>query len=584
MSESTVRLVGAGKRYRIHASLGERFLDAVGLATRLPGYRPRWTEFWALRGIDLELASGRRIGVIGRNGAGKSTLLRLITGHLRPTEGSVEVEGPTLSLNDPAGGAHPELTGADNVRAVLTYRGLSSREIERAMVEIADFAELGEFFDRPLATYSAGMKARLAFAAATSLVAPRVLVIDEVLGAGDAYFIAKSAERMAALVASGATIVLVSHSLEQVTRICEEVLWLDRGRVVARGPCLDVVKAYQQFMNVLEDRRLRDRNRRATTASAPRELRCRFGLEGGAGAAADVAEVTLVAGEREEPLRVGEAQDTAVDQDGRVVQEGSAWSEAGSGPGGRFRSLEADAAGGSASGLVVFRLDAEECRRDHALEVRYRLRGGGRLRLQAEADDDVIARWELASEGAGWTRKRLPLGPLTAAVAGQVQTGYVEAGGKPLSRWPGEGSLRIGAVRFLGPDGRERALFEAGSRLELELTVVARDGGEIEWRPAAVLYRRDDGLLVSRYVGEPRLAALAAGGTLRTSLVLDPLRLGNGRYVVSLSLYGRLDLHALEEALVYDLVDRSYEFAVTGTPPLLDGVFVPEERWRVAGP
>jgi hypothetical protein len=232
---------------------------------------------------------------------------------------------------------------------------------------------------------------------------------------------------------------------------------------------------------------------------------------------------------------------------------------------------------------VAFRLDADELRRDHALEVRYRVGGRGRLSLQAEADGTPVARWELAGDGEGWRRQRMPLGPLTADTS-LLATGYAGSDAKPVSRWAGGGALRIDSVRLLGRDGRERALFDVGSHLTLEVRIDAREGGEIEWLPTAVLYRRDDGLLVARYLGEPTRETFAPGAQRCARLTLDPLRLGNGHYVLSVGLYGRLDVSGLEPPLVHDLVDRSYTFAVVGTPPLRDGVFLPSEGWRVEPP
>ena len=142
--------------------------------------RQRYREFWALRGIDFELAARSRLGIIGRNGAGKSTLLKLITQNIVPTEGPVEVQGEVQALIEAGGGFHPEFTGEENIRAALTLQGVPARTMPGCVEEIAEFTELGEFLGQPFRTYSAGMQARLAFATATA-VEPDILIVDEML-------------------------------------------------------------------------------------------------------------------------------------------------------------------------------------------------------------------------------------------------------------------------------------------------------------------------------------------------------------------------------------------------------------------
>src|SRR4051794_35807932 len=230
MSDPVIDLENVGKMYKIFSSRSGRLVDALALPGR---HRASYREFWALRGIDFTLDQGERIGIIGRNGAGKSTLLRLITQNIEPTEGRLRVGGDVQALLETGGGLHPEFTGYENIRASLSFLGLRPGEISAAEVDIADFTELGRFLDQPFKTYSTGMQARLAFAIATT-IRPEILIVDEVLGAGDAYFFAKSSARMRALLDSGAAVLLVSHALDQIVRFCTEAIWIDRGRVVAR--------------------------------------------------------------------------------------------------------------------------------------------------------------------------------------------------------------------------------------------------------------------------------------------------------------------------------------------------------------
>jgi lipopolysaccharide transport system ATP-binding protein len=205
-------------------------------------------EFRALDEVSLDVPKGHRIGVVGRNGAGKTTLLKLICGNFAPTTGDIEVRGTVQALFGMGLGFHPEFTGMENIHSSLQYNGLSKRDYDESVRDIVDFCELGEFIDQPLRTYSLGMQARLMFATATA-VKPDILIVDEVLGAGDAYFIAKSKQRVERLVSNGCTLLLVSHSTQQVLELCTEAIWLDQGRVRMQGDAFLVIKAYEEHVH-----------------------------------------------------------------------------------------------------------------------------------------------------------------------------------------------------------------------------------------------------------------------------------------------------------------------------------------------
>ena len=226
----------------------------------LLGMRPpegSYDEFWALRNVSLEVRRGERLALIGRNGAGKSTLLSIICGRLRPTSGAVEVRGKLQALMELGTGFIPDFTARENVLASLAYQGVTGRKAIGMLDEIIDFSELQDFVDQPVKTFSAGMYARLAFSAATA-IEPDVLIVDEVLGAGDAYFAAKCADRMKQLtVESGATVLFVSHDMSSVERLCQRAIWIDRGNVLMEGNSLDVSKAYYAAVLKQEEERLR---------------------------------------------------------------------------------------------------------------------------------------------------------------------------------------------------------------------------------------------------------------------------------------------------------------------------------------
>ena len=234
------------KRYRLGERAIVKLLNAFGLP-RFVGETNPADEFLALDGVSFRIKRGQRLGLIGRNGAGKTTLLKLISGNYRPTAGRVEINGSVQALMTMGQGFHPDYTGRENIYASLEYNGLARAEIAEAFQAVVEFCELGPFLEQPFKTYSSGMQARLMFATATA-IRPDILVIDEVLGAGDAYFLAKSKQRVDQIIANGCTLLLVSHLMQQVLELCDEVMWLEGGRINLFGEAHRVVKEYEKAM------------------------------------------------------------------------------------------------------------------------------------------------------------------------------------------------------------------------------------------------------------------------------------------------------------------------------------------------
>ncbi len=205
-------------------------------------------EFWALRDVSLAIPRGEAIGLIGHNGAGKSTFSKLVARVLKPTSGRVVVIGQIAPLLEFGAGFHPELTGRENIFLNGALLGFSHQEMEEKFQNIVDFAELWEFIDAPIRTYSSGMWARLGFAVATD-VKPDILIIDEVLSVGDEFFQRKSAARMQEFRDQGATILLVSHNLASIEQMCHRAAWLDHGHLMEVGKPEAVIEAYRNHQS-----------------------------------------------------------------------------------------------------------------------------------------------------------------------------------------------------------------------------------------------------------------------------------------------------------------------------------------------
>lgn len=228
------------KSYATYGSSWQRLGALAGLGA--PGRR-----HVALADVSFDLQKGESLGLIGENGAGKSTLLKIVAGVTAPTSGQVGVTGRITSLLELGSGFHPEFTGRQNIQLNAALIGLSATETAERTPAILDFAELGEFIDRPVRTYSTGMAMRLGFAIATS-VEPDVLIVDEALSVGDGYFQKRCMDRMLDFVERGGTLLFCSHAMYYVSTFCERAIWLSKGEVVSFGPASDVIREYEEHL------------------------------------------------------------------------------------------------------------------------------------------------------------------------------------------------------------------------------------------------------------------------------------------------------------------------------------------------
>jgi lipopolysaccharide transport system ATP-binding protein len=253
--EVLIRVENVSKKFcrDLKSSLWYGVQDIVGeLLGRNGGqdHELRPKEFWALRDISLELKRGESLGLIGSNGAGKSTLLKLLNGLLKPDQGRITVRGRMGALIELGAGFNPILTGRENIYVNAAVLGIPKRQVDRIIGKIIDFAELEEFIDTPVQSYSSGMRVRLGFAVAAQLD-PDILVVDEVLAVGDAYFQRKCISYMKNLFHSHKTaVILVSHNLFTIEQVCDRVIRLDYGQIVARGQTRQVVSQYLYNVNM----------------------------------------------------------------------------------------------------------------------------------------------------------------------------------------------------------------------------------------------------------------------------------------------------------------------------------------------
>ena len=242
----SVSLRGISKRYKIYPRAQDRLKEILTLGRVDYGH-----EFWALKDIDFSVEPGNILGILGRNGAGKSTLLKIISGVLQPTDGEVEVNGRLSALLQLGAGFNGEFTGRENVLLNGLILGIDRQEMIERFDEISAFADLGEFMNQPVKTYSSGMRARLGFAVAVN-VEPDILIVDETLSVGDAVFRQMGLQKMKDLMNSGTTILFVSHSLEMIRNFCTEALLLHQGEMVTSGGVGETLDRYQALVSSAE--------------------------------------------------------------------------------------------------------------------------------------------------------------------------------------------------------------------------------------------------------------------------------------------------------------------------------------------
>lgn len=242
MSDPVINVIGLGKKYSIYAKPSDRLKEALSIS-----HKECHTPFVALDDINFEVSRGECLGIIGTNGSGKSTLLKIITGVLTPTSGSMDINGKISALLELGAGFNQEYTGRENIYLNGTMVGYSHEEIDNRVNEIVEFAEIGEFIDRPVKTYSSGMFARLAFAVAIN-VDPDILIVDEALSVGDIFFQAKCYRKFNEFKERNKTIIFVSHDLSSVLKYCDRCLLLNKGKQVSLGNSKDVVDIYRKIL------------------------------------------------------------------------------------------------------------------------------------------------------------------------------------------------------------------------------------------------------------------------------------------------------------------------------------------------
>jgi lipopolysaccharide transport system ATP-binding protein len=596
-SEPLIELEHVSRKFRLRPKSRLHLLALLGLNF---GHASR-QDFWAVRDVSLSLNRGTRLGIIGRNGAGKSTLLKLIAGILAPTEGTVRVRGRVETLMQLGAGFHPEFTGRDNVIHSLAYRGITRRKADRMADDIIEFAELEEFQNNQLKTYSSGMAARLGFAAATAIV-PEVLIIDEILGAGDAYFAAKSFDRMRQLTSHGTTVLFVSHDMSSVELLCDEAIWMERGRVRDTGTTQRLSRAYAREIREREKQRLKARNAmlsasnfRAMRARHDRPLQFITRVVGQGQVVQGHGCALLADHETVAELRIGDAQDIATTEAAAIVLDRTAslWGPPKRYSGRPARAIPAQAGG---AGVAYFNLAMME------LDIEWRVAwtlSGGPARIEVfdgtayrhigdftggepvtetyTVPRSVVASF-LISEGL-----QTPEGDraTSTAVSAKAQAG------ETLNPDHQTGEIELTRIDFENEAGKITHLYNSFDTMRIRIGFHAkRDMTDAVF--VACFYREGICALqtLSCRADEPP-ARLTAGQTGEAVLEIPSLPLGRGLYLVSVAVFPRLIFTEREgDHIAYVLIDRQFQIRVEQPEGgLIDlGIARGACHWRIESP
>ena len=564
MSEILITARNVTKTYRLYTKPHYRFLDVIGL---LRG-EGKYSEHHALHGINIDVRRGEKVALIGRNGAGKSTLLKLITGVTQPSSGSLVVRSQANALLQIGATFHPEFTGRENVLSYLAHLGITGEAAKEKLFEIIEFSELEEYIDQPVKTYSTGMGARLMFAAATAMQ-PELLVIDEVLSVGDAYFAHKSFERIKEMCASQhTTLLLVSHDVYSASKLCDRMIWIERGSIFADGPSVDVMRAYEESIRLQEERRL-DAKRQSTLAKVR------------SGAEADVllgflkrdtpnagqiwiSELRLIRGgqclDQFDATRIADANGSGVILD----EHESSWGEPVTIEGRLARPLLLHGSifnrfpfAFAQQGLAQFELDEP-----FSIEIDYlsQEEENAFIGIYRPSDPSITRGGDLILSPACWTTARVEMtSPIDAA--------YLDTAKQTTMARFGRRDLEIVEVSFHDQDGKLGYQFQVGSKMEVRIAYRVNRAGFFEHPTCMLAFRKDGVERPIRLVTEQIAIGSEDEGLLK--VVADPLLLGIGNYYVTVGIFKEGYFHSAEAKKfyttnqgVYDIHSRAYEIVV----------------------
>ncbi len=600
MSDPVIRARNLSKIYRLYTKPHHRFLDLFGLLDKADGL---YTEHAALSNVSLDIGRGEKIAIIGRNGAGKSTFLKIVSKVIEPTSGVIEINERIHALLSIGTGFHPDFTGRENVYSYLAQLGVTGEEAEARVEEIIEFAELEEYIDQPTKTYSSGMGVRLMFSTSTS-IEPDILILDEVLGVGDAYFANKSYERINRLCTEGGTtLLLVTHDVYSAMKICDRVIWIDQGKVLMDDVSSVVVKAYEDSIREQEERRLRKRKLlklegmkdvgKSRVGHVLVEIRGK-GNRPQPGLIHFSRISYMLDGEPVESLPIGDGlfDETAVSH---LVKDATNWGESSMFNGRLSRPLlNYGSSFHKVAGMFVAPAELFDKGSKVKLVIDYFMEEKSEFTVTIFSDGEEISLGELAGEPGKWatgvllhTKKRDE-----EIEDGSVDTERLKAQSNSVntSGVYGSGAIVIEEVKAVGVDGKECYHFIHGAPLEVRVRYKINTPDLKERSQVLLAFHKDGVQDVMRVITRELLfdAGSSPTGVVTMKLPKNPLADGNYSVTVMLAKEGYYDK---EQTMffsvnpdVYTCVSRLFDIVVSGGGIVGSGTSVVSEAdWSMDG-
>jgi len=578
-NDLVIRARDLRKVYRLYSGPGYRFLDMFGMLGNRAG---AFTEHAALDGVSLDIKRGEKVAFIGRNGAGKSTLLKLVTKVIEPTSGTLEVSGKVHALLQIGTGFHPDFTGRENIYAYLAQLGVTGKEADRQCRDIVEFAELEEYIGQPVKTYSTGMSVRLMFSTATAIT-PELLVLDEVLGVGDAYFAQKSYARMRQLTDdAGTTLLLVTHDIYSAVKLCDRLIWIDKGRVLMDGPGPEVIKAYEDSIRQQEESRLRLRKQRRleadTVSDHPRHAILEIQSVGNRPPSSPIffSRVALQTPDREELWPFG---DNAFEESlpAHLEREGTAWGETTKHEGRTTRPfLNYGSPFQKVAGVFPIGDSSPATQR---IEIDYHTDEPFEAVARLFIGETVIDLGQFDGQAGAWQTWTATVDSQSkTAVPSQVNTTGIH----------GTGAISITDLGTFNEAGDETHFFSHGGIFEVRIAYRINQP-DLREHPQLVLAFHRDGLLdVCRVITRDLLFDAAVGRSGEVRVRIPDLRLGPGNYTVTV-MVAREGYYDEEQTRyfslnpgVYACHSRALEINVTSSSAIATGtVVVADADWKM---
>lgn len=574
-NQDAIVIKNLNKMYKIFHKPSHKVMDLLGLGRLLPNNE----EFWALKDINLQIKKGSKVALVGRNGAGKSTLLKLIAGNIKQTSGDLQVNGNVSALMELGTGFHPEFSGKENIFASLSYSGIVGKGAKEKYEEIVDFTELEEFIHKPVKTYSAGMYTRLAFATSTA-IKPEILIIDEILGAGDAYFINKSIERMKRLTEGGTTVLFVSHDITSAQKLCSEAIWIDRGRVQMEGDILQVTAEYLASIRNQEEKRLKARNIRLkhndlkTLEESINSKLTYFHFIGKDGApqyAHPIKKLSMYYNQSLiASLPLGSDGDTDPNNDLFLLVDKKTinWSDPIQKDGHTFRHFQ-DLGGSYQHAVFAYKTPTMDDLENYFVEVEYMDNSNEDIFLEYFNGEEYVHIGVLNGENDNkWKLKKIQLNSNEENKVVVLNKGDVLAEYQDLMevrknniRAYGTGEVIIKEVQFLNLENKDSHIFENQGYKKVRIHYLTPH--KIFKPVFVVAYYLLDGTCVTQLISSKdgfNIKEIEGEGYI--DITMNPILLGRGHYLISVAIFKELNILDNVEPPAYDLHDKMYEIKI----------------------